>query len=220
VSLLLSAVAVRHRSADDVVDVVRAVARDAGVAVEVLPTAANPGEDLGNDWCVSAEAGGWVTVHPHYVVPPDGLAVALTSRLSTVSSATAVYETVLWTHDLVAHGRVLDRYVNLPSYFGPGEYGPEHEGNPELVADTLGVDRTVIAPYFRQVSWRRARSRLLPPPKAHATDTCDLLDGWVITDLWRRVGITWGLDAPGVRLRVGHDENLGLNEHLRVSARS
>ena len=123
---------------------------------------------------------------------------------------------MLWTHDLVAHGQVLNRYVNLPGYFGPGEYGPEHEGDPGLVANVLGADRTVIAPYFQQVSLRRARSRVLPPPKAHPSDRFDLLDGWVITDLWRRVGITWGLDAPRARLRVGHDENLALNEHLRA----
>ena len=219
-SVLETAVAVRHGSAEDVVDVARAILRDAGARVEVLPDDARPEEDAHYDVRLGAEAGGWVTVHPHYLVPADGLAIALTSRLGTVSSATSIYEDVLWTHDLVSYGRVLDRYVNLPGYFGPGEYGTEHEGDPTLVADTLGVDQTLIAPYFRQISVRRARSQLLPPPKAHASDTFDLLNGWVITDLWRRLGIAWGLSSPTARLRLGHEDNVALSEHLRALSSS
>lgn len=219
-SVLETAVAVRHASAEDVVDVVLAVFRDAGARVEVLHRDARPEEDSHYDVRVGAEAGGWVTVHPHYLVPPDGLAIALTSRLGTVSSATSIYEDVFWTHDLVAHGRVLDRYVNLPEYFGPAEYGRDFEGDPKLVAETLGVDRSWIAPYFRQISLRRARSRLLPPPKAHASDTFDLLNGWVITDLWRRLGIVWGWDDPLARIHVGDEENVALSEHLRALSSS
>lgn len=215
-SVLQTAVAVRHDSADDVVDVVLAVLRDAGRRVEVLPQDAEHGEDSHYDVCVGAQINGWVTVLPHYLVPADGLAIAMTSRLGTVSSATSIYEDVFWTHDLVSHGRVLDRFVNLPGYFGPGEYGSDHEGDAHLVADTLGVDPTWIAPYFRQISVRRARSRLLPPPKAHASDTFDLLNGWVTTDLWRRLGIAWDVNDLVARLPVGHDGNEALSEHVRA----
>lgn len=219
-SLLLTAVAVRHDSADDVADVVLAVLRDAGRRVEALPPVAQRWEPTDCDIIVGAEAGGWVSVHPHYLVPADGLAMALTSRLGTVSSSTSIYEDVFWTHDLVSHGRILDRFVNLPGYFESDEYGREHEGNPHLVADTLGVDPAWIAPYFRQISLRRARSRLLPPPKAHPSDTFDLLNGWVITDLWGRLGIAWGLDHPVARIPLGDEANTALSRHLWALASS
>jgi hypothetical protein len=216
VSVLQTAVAVRHGSADDVVDVVQAVLRDAGPRVEVLPAGAPLGEASPYDIGVGAQAGGWVTIHPHYLVPPDGLAIAVTRRLGTVASATSIYEDVFWTHDLVDRGKVLDRFVNLPEYFGPGEYGREFEGDPSLVAVTLGVDEVAISPYFRQFSARRAQSRLLPAPKAHAADRFDLLDGWVITDLWRRMGISWDVDRVVGRLRVDSEVNETLAQYLRT----
>lgn len=214
--VLETAVAVRHDSADDVVDVVQAILRDAGRRAEVVAPDAGDSEDPRYDVRVGVPTRGWVTVHPHCVVPSDGLAVALTRRLATVASAVSIYEDVLWTHDLVAHGRVLDRFVNLPDYFGPGEYGPEHRGDPALVAATLGVDVAPIAPYFQQISVRRARSRLLRPPKAHDSDTYHLLDGWVVTELWERLGITWGGDSPAARVAAGHDGIDALSEHIRA----
>lgn len=214
VGILLTAVAVRHPSAEDVADVVAGVLRDAGRRAEVLPAGPTVSDGDGYDVLVGPATDGWVTVHPHYGVPTDGLAVALTRRLDTIASATGIYEDVLWRHDLVDRGRVLDRYVNLPEYFGPGEYGPEHAGDPHLVASVLGADPQVVEPYFRQVSVRRARSRLLPPPKAHASDTFHLLDGWVVTDLWRRMGISWGGDHPVARVAIGADGNEALCEHL------
>jgi hypothetical protein len=171
VGILLTAVAVRHPSAEDVADVVAGVLRDAGRRAEVVAPGAAVMDEHRYDVVIGPATDGWVTVHPHYGVPSDGLAVALTRRLDTIASATGIYEDVFWSHDLVDRGTVLDRYVNLPDYFGPGEYGPEFSGNPRLVATSLGADPRVVEPYFRQVSVRRARSRLLPPPKAHASDT-------------------------------------------------
>jgi hypothetical protein len=215
VSVLLTAVAVRHGSADDVIEAMLGLFEDAaGVRVEQFAQGAQPEARYGYEVWVGAEANGWVTVHPHYLIPADGLAIALTRRLGTVSSATSIYEDVLWSHDLIARGQVLDRYVNLPGYFGPGEYGSDYDGDPDLVAETLGVEPSLIGPYFRQISVRRARSRLLPPPKAHASDRFDLLDGWVITDLWSRFGIEWGVNDPTAGLKVGSDENKALSEHL------
>ena len=217
-SVLETAVAVRHDSVDDLVDVMLSIIRAAGHRAEVRGHDAPPSPHPQYDIRVGPATSGWVTLHPHYVIVADGLALALTQRLSAVASATSIYEDVLWTHDLVDSGRILDRYVNLPGYFGPGEYGPEHEGKPDLVAQTLGVDATTVAPYFKQVSVRRARSRLLPPPKAHADDHHHLLDGWVITDLWRRCGITWGGDAPAARILLDHDGLDALSEHVRALA--
>lgn len=214
-AVLETAVAVRHNSTDDVVDVVLAILRDAGHQGQLHLADAEHQKYSRDDVCIGAQANGWVTVHPHYVVPADGLAIALTSRLGTVSSATSIYEDVFWTHDLVSHGLVLDRYVNLPGYFGSGEYGSDYKGDPGLVADTLGVDATSIARYFRQISMLRARLGFLRPPKAYSSDTFDLLDGWVITDLWRRLGIAWGADHPAARLPVGDRGTTALTEHLR-----
>jgi hypothetical protein len=119
------------------------------------------------------------------------LAVEMTGRLGTLASAIMIYEDVLWAHHLVDRGTELDRFVNLPGYFGPGEYDETWNGDPDLVAERVGVDRATIAPYFQQVSVRRARSRLLPPLKAHKDDQHHLLDGWVVTELWSRMGIHW-----------------------------
>ena len=106
--------------------------------------------------------------------------------------------------------------MNLPDYFGPGEYGAEYAGDPALVARTVGVDVADVAPYFRQVSLRRACSKFRPPPKAHAADKYHLLGGWVITDLWERMGIAWlgGEDVPYARLTMDHDACQALHAYL------
>jgi hypothetical protein len=157
-----------------------------------------------------------VTLVPHYVVPPDALAVELTRRLGTTASAVSVYEDVLWTHHLVERGAELDRYVNLPDYFGPGEYDDTWTGDPPLVAATVGADPAELEPYFRQVSPNRARTRWMRPPKAHPTDAYHLLDGWVVTDLWRRMGILWPDPGPGTtRVPLGDAGTDALSRWLR-----
>jgi hypothetical protein len=93
VSVLLTAVAVRHDSADDVIEAVLGLFQDAaGVRVDVAK-GAQPGARYDYDVLVGAGAKGWVTVHPHYLIPADGLAIALTTRLGTVSSATQFMRT-------------------------------------------------------------------------------------------------------------------------------
>lgn len=158
-----------------------------------------------------------MTLVVHYVVPPDKLAMALTRRLPTVSSAVKIYEDVLWMHHLVEGGVELDRFVNLPGYFGPGEYDDSWTGDAALVATTVGVGADELAPYFRQVSVPRARSRWLRPPKAHQSDEYDLLDGWVVTELWRRMGIAWPdpSAASTARVPLGNDGTDALAVWLR-----
>lgn len=202
-----SAVALRSTDADEVADVFQSFMRSLGHPVEVHyefdPSTSQPGSD---DVLVAPSRDGWVYLRPHYVVPPDALAVEMTRRLGTLASAIMIYEDVLWTHHLVDRGTELDRHVNLPGYFGPGEYDDSWIGDPDVVAGSVGVDRAEIAPYFQQVSVRRARSRLLPPPKAHQDDTHALVDGWVVTELWRRMGIHWpGATDTLVRLPLGQE---------------
>lgn len=164
---------------------------------------------------VGRSVGGWVVVRPHYVVSADRLAAELTRRFPVLASAVTIYEDVLWMHWLVDRGEVLDRHVNLPGYFGPGEYDDGWQGDPELVARTVGADPAQIAPYFRQVSVRRARSRLLPPIKAHRSDTHTLLDGWIVVELWRRMGITWSDAPPAVRVPLGREGTDVLDAGIR-----
>jgi hypothetical protein len=210
-----SAVALRSDDADEVVDVLLSILR--GLGCRVHPDAgADAVRDEGRyDVRVTRSGPGWVVVRPHYVVPPDKLAVELTRRLQVLASAVMIYEDVLWSHWLVDGGEVLDRYVNLPGYFGPGEYDDSWQGDPGLVARSLGIEASEIAPYFRQVSVRRARSRLLPPIKAHRSDTHTLLDGWVVTELWRRMGIRWPDPYDGIRVPIGDDGTTLLSEGIR-----
>lgn len=206
-----TAVALRTGDADEVADVLLSILR--GLGHRVHPDA-GAGEDR-YDVQVAASAPDWVVVRPHYVVPSDKLAVELTRRLPVLALAVMIYEDVLWSHWLVDGGEVLDRHVNLPEYFGPGEYDDSWQGDPELVARAVGADPAQIAPYFRQVSVRRARSRLLPPIKAHRTDTYTLLDGWVVGELWRRMGIRWPDPSAGIRLPLGDDGTTLLSEGIR-----
>jgi len=216
--VLLSAVAVRSADADEVVDVFLSMMRGIGHRREpvVGPDRSNPHGDP-NDVLCSASATGWVTLVLHYVVPPEKLAIELTRRLGTVSSAVQVYEDVLWMHHLVDAGAELDRFVNLPAYFGPGEFDDSWIGDAALVARTLGIDPTEVAPYFRQVALPRSRDRWRRPPKAHAEDEYDLLNGWVVTELWGRMGITWPAAAATSTIRVplGSDGTDALSAWLR-----
>jgi hypothetical protein len=216
-SVLLSAVAIRRDDAEEVVDVLLSVMRSLGHRVEPVlwPDPAMP-HGAPSDVLVGPAIDGWVTLVPHYVVPPEALAVELTRRLGTTASAVSVYEDVLWTHHLVERGAELDRYVNLPDYFGPGEYDDTWTGDPPLVAATVGVDPAELEPYFRQVSPNRARTRWMRPPKAHPTDAYHLLDGWVVTDLWRRMGILWPDPGPGTtRVPLGDAGTDALSRWLR-----
>ena len=199
--VLLTCVAVRHHSADDVADVVCALFRYAGHRVHPVLEGVAGGSAGREDVLVGPPTDGWVVVQPHYVIQSDLFAGELSKRLGTLASSVSIFEDVFWTHDLLDRGRVLDRFVNFPDYFPAGEYGPEHRGNPALVAATLGADLSQIEPYFQQVPARRAQSRFRRPPKAHPTDRFDLLDGWVVADLWARLGITW-VDPGGFHARI------------------
>ena len=210
-----TAVAVRSDDAEEVLDVFLSIMRSVGHRVDPIVGGDETSPHDRDDVYVGASSSGWVVVRPHYVVPADKLAVELTRRLPVLASAVSIYEDVLWMHWLVDRGEVLDRYVNLPGYFGPGEYDDSWQGDPELVARTTGVDPAEIAPYFRQVSVRRARSRVLPPIKAHRSDTHTLLDGWVVTELWRRMGIAWPDPYTAIRVPLGSEGTEVLSEGIR-----
>ena len=213
--VLLSAVAVRNGDPDEVVDVFLSILRGIGHRVQPIP-GPHPRTDSSDVLC-TVSARGWVTLVPHYIVQADKLAAELTRRLDTVASAVGVYEDVFWTHHLVDRGMVRDNFANLPGYFGPQDYVHGHEGDPEVVATMLGADPADIAPYFRQVSVRRARSTLLPAPKAHKDDEYDLLNGWVVTELWRRMGIAWpdASAASTIRIPLGEGATDALAVWLR-----
>ena len=213
-----SAVAVRNHDADEVVDVFLSIMRGVGHRVEprVGPDPTKPYGDSHEVIC-GRSIGGWVSLRTHYVVQPEDLAVELTRRLDTMASAVSIYEDVLWMHHLVDRGHVVDRYVNLPGYFGPGEYDDTWGGDAALVASAVGVDVRELAPYFRQVSVRRARTRFLLPIKAHRTDTYNLLTGWVVTELWQRMGIEWPDPTDSaIRVPLGQDGTTALTEWLRT----
>lgn len=212
-----SAVALRSTDADEVADVFQSFMRSLGRPVEVhYEFDPSTSQLTGHDVLVAPARDGWVHLRPHYVVPPEALAVEMTLRLGTLASAIMIYEDVLWSHHLVDRGTELDRHVNIPEYFGAGEYDESWLGDADVVAEAVGVDRAVIAPYFQQVSVRRARSRLRPPPKAHPDDQHHLVDGWVVTELWRRMGIHWpgGKDVL-VRVPVGPEGTEVLSEWAR-----
>ena len=212
-----SAVALRSNDAGEVADVFHSLMRSLGHRVDVDyefdPSTSRGSRD---DVMVAPSRDGWVFMNPPYVVPPDALAVEMTRRLGTLASAILIYEDTLWSHHLVDRGTELDRHVNLPDYFGPGEYDASWIGDPDLVAEKIGVDREAIAPYFQQVSLRRARSRLFRPPKAHQDDKHHLLDGWVVTELWRRMGIHWpGPTDTLVRVPLGEEGAEALSDWAR-----
>lgn len=210
-----TAVALRTGDADEVADVLLSILRGLGRRVDPVADADRGRTDERYDVSVTRSAPGWVVVRPHYVVPSDKLAVELTRRLQVLASAVMIYEDVFWSHWLVDGGEVLDRHVNLPGYFGPGEFDDSWQGDPELVAQAVGADPAEIGPYFRQVSVRRARSRLLPPIRAHRSDSHTLLDGWVVTEMWRRMGIRWPDPSAGIRLPLGDEGTTLLSEGIR-----
>lgn len=210
--VLETMVAIRDVEVDAVAEATVAVCADAGIT-----TAAHPGRGHGRHDIGIWAADPWVVVRPHYVVSSGGLAAALTARLGALSSATSVYEDMFWTHHLVDDGRVLDRFCNIPGYFGPGEHGPEWAGDPDLVADVLGAPRAVVRPYFRQLSIRRINllGLLRREPRAHRDDEFHLLDGWVTQDLWGRVGIVVPFDAdPAVTVPLDSDGSSVVSRHL------
>lgn len=215
-----SAVAVRSEDADEVTDVFLSVMRGLGHRCEAR-LGPDPKQPYGSsyDVLVAPSRDGWVFLRPHYVVPAEMLAAELTGRLGTLASAISIFEDVLWTHWLVERGATLDRHVNFPEYFGPGEYDDSWIGDPDAVARAVGVDRAQVAPYFRQISARRARTPFLRPIKAHRSDSWNLLNGWVVTELWRRMGIHWPDESsePMIRVSVGRDGTTALSESMRSS---
>lgn len=213
-----SAIALRSEDADEVADVFLSLMRSLGHRFEAHQPGHRPEPAHGdeNDVLVAPSRDGWVFLRPHHLVAPDALACEMTTRLGTLASAVMIYQDVLWAHHLVDRGTELDRYINLPGYFGSGEYDDSWVGDPDLVAEKVGVDRAEIAPYFQQVSVRRARSRLLRPLKAHQDDTHHLLEGWVVAELWRRMGIHWpGKTDDLIRIPLGTEGTAALFEWAR-----
>jgi hypothetical protein len=221
VSLLLTAVAVRAQTADEVVDAMRDWCASHDVALTV-----EPGDSADSVHAYPPNANGWVVVLPHYVVPGDQLALGI-SAVGYICSSVSVYEDVYWTHVLCADGVVVDRFESFPDYFGtPDDPGPLlsrrpdlvaeivqrqpfWRGRPDLVARMLQIDAAGLAPYFRQLS--SAEHDADEEIYAFPEDEHDLFDGWVVTDLWRRMGIDYpdvDVDHRTVWLSPDHGERL------------
>jgi hypothetical protein len=184
VSILLTAVAVRM---PDVDVVVRATASWFDAFGVTLETSARSSRWSEMDF-FGADERGWTVVIPPYDVASDQLGLGI-SKAGLITSAVSIYEDVLWTHVLCENGEVVDRFVNIPDYFGDDDDpGPTWRGNGAAVGSALGADAALIAPYFRQF---RALENPQGGTRAHDDDEWDLLDGWVIVDLWRRIGITY-----------------------------
>jgi hypothetical protein len=135
----------------------------------------------------------------------------VSDRLDTVASCVTVYEDAYWTHILLQHGKVRDRFCSRPDYFDDdplsavAHFG-EWTGDAHLVAAVVGGSAGELAPYLVPLTARDRADRR--PMLAHEDDRSDLRDPMVFGDFWRHLGITYPsrdeLPRLGVTLRLPH----------------
>lgn len=211
-TVLVVATAVRDRGADAVAEAVRAYGLEHGLA----PTD-DPFEGVESVEVLAPTDGGrgarlrW----PAFFGGALPAARALSESLATVVSTVDTYEEALWRHVLCDRGQVVDRYTSDRGYFGPDEDpGPAWDGDPDAVAATLGVDAATVAAYYGSTARRRGLGRRRRggrgrAGRAHPDDRFERDDPWVVTDLWRRLGIAYPEPGDPADVVIDYPRPLG-----------
>lgn len=126
----------------------------------------------------------------------------ISARLGTLVSTVHVCEGAYWAHSLFAAGECLDRFASRPDRAAAGAADPlairqKWRGQPGVLAEVLGVDPAVVAPYLVHLD-------LADPgnAKAHEDDRYPLADFWVFTDFWRKLGINYPEAIEDYVLRI------------------
>ena len=147
-------------------------------ASSTTPTRAASVMVWGGDWTVIH----WPMTFPHMVATLE-----MSETLGCVAVATDIYDGDFWRQAILHKGTVVDRFCSDLNYFGRGErqrLGGRWDGDPNVVAEALGLDPKVVQLYYRQPA-RFLQPRRLPGDEFNAADP------WIFTDLWRRIGISY-----------------------------
>ncbi len=142
------------------------------------------------------EAGWTVLLWPPLFTGQDVQAARWLSRkLQAVVSDIHVHESNYWAHYLFDKGKEVDRFASFPDFAAenPGVGAvlkKRWAGNPQAVAETLGVAPELVERYYAQVDPDMRRRR-------DGEDRFSLDDPWVFTDFWCAVGITYPEDTQG-----------------------
>ncbi|MFO0598580.1 MAG: hypothetical protein U0228_24955 [Myxococcaceae bacterium] len=145
---------------------------------------------------IYAPRNGWTVVlwPPYFNILDVKACQALSAKLATTASTLHVYDDDYWVHTLIARGEVLDRFASFPKYFDEDLDPTPWKGNAALLAQHFGVEANTLAKYL-------VHGEDGPPSgRANDGDEFELDDFWVMTDFWRRAGITYPEDpAQSVR---------------------
>lgn len=134
-----------------------------------------------------ADDGDWTVVYwPRWFPYADlALGQTLSEQLSISVSHISVHDGDYWTHVFHDSGECIDDFFSVPDYWGdPYDPVPEFGGNPEGVANCLGIEVEDIRLYYRHMSVDFEYNG-----KAYKDDKSELEDFWVFVDFWRKLGI-------------------------------
>lgn len=134
-----------------------------------------------------SDDGGWTVVYwPRWFSCDDSaLGQTLSMEMNISVSHISVYDGDYWRHFFFDRGECIDEFFSVPDYWDePVEPVPEFGGNPEGIANCLGVNVDDIRGYFRNMS-----ATVDYEGKAYNDDESELQDFWVFIDFWRKLGI-------------------------------
>ena len=141
------------------------------------------------------QANGWcVVIWPRYFNIHDvPLAKTISEKYSLLVSTVNVYDGDYWCHYLFNAGEEIDAYCSIPNYWAESESESEDsinkfKGNPELVAQYMGIEKTNIEGYYQHLLEDKEYG------KVYSEDESELDDFWVFTDFWNKLGIEYPAD--------------------------
>lgn len=152
---------------------------------------------------------GWVTiVAPE---PYETLAADISRLLGAPVLMFHLHEGGAWLYWFYISGREVDRFDSMPGLWedNTADEMTAAAGNPQRLADELGADAHMLAPYLtRSETWPlpdggeydvvdRALELLDTDARAHPDDRFDVWDARVMYDFMRRLGIDPPLQPDG-----------------------
>lgn len=149
----------------------------------------------------------------------EGIAQALSAKLSSPVILLFYAEDVVWGYNLFRGGEEVDRYSSRPNYWeeqSPEDYARQAGSASHVAGAWPDLDADAIAAYLTD-------KEKLPEDqgseKAYPDDAHEIWDGWQLTDFMRKLGLSFPFDDDG-ELVVEHlaSMSIGTTKGLALKA--
>ena len=165
--------------------------------------------DPTRDAQVYAPTNGWtVVLWPAYFDSHDfPLARSVAAARNWLVSTVHVYDEEYWEHLAHLGTAELHAFSSRPNYWedeSPADFEriARYDSNPERLAAAVGAPVAALQPYLIDTDSLSSRDT-----KAHADDEFPLMNFWVFTDFWNRLGIPYPTPPHNLAAVLRLDKN-------------